>query len=100
MNIFTLKTQNVSHDAITLGLHATHRTQFSIVYSSVCVSVSSDILLTLTDIFLWCAASVRIPVVVLPYADTYALIMMAWMTDPPVTVLYVYTEYRYLWNEL
>ena len=40
MNIFTLKIRKVSHDAITLGLHVMHRTQFSIVYSSVYVNVN------------------------------------------------------------
>ena len=66
MNMFTLKIQKVSQDAITLGLHVMHQTQFSIAYSSVCVSVSSDILLTLTDesAVLLRAATERVPVVV------------------------------------
>ena len=57
---------NVYLQAMTLGLHVMHRTQFSVVYSSVCVSVSSDILLTLTDesAVLLRAATERVPVVV------------------------------------
>jgi len=48
-----------------LQLHVMHRTQFSTVYSSVCVSVSSDILLTLTDESVSLAATQRVPVVLL-----------------------------------
>ena len=72
------------------------RTPFSIVNRSVSISVYQHFLLTLTDVSLLLVAFVVSPVVVLCYDDTVVTVIMGWMTSHPVTVLYVYTEYKYV----